>query len=50
MLINGNFEGANITIMTDGGTLFEGNFTDNTIEGTGGGSLGKGPFKLQRQP
>ncbi len=50
MLINGNFEGANITIMTDGGTLFEGNFTDNTIEGTGGGSLGKEPFKLQRQP
>lgn len=48
-LVQGRINGNNLTILTEGGTPFSGTFTSTTISGTGGGSLGRGPFSLQRQ-
>ena len=48
-LVQGTVDGTTLTILTDGGTLFSGTFTPDTISGIGGGSLGKGPFSLRRQ-
>jgi hypothetical protein len=48
-LVNGVITGNSLTISTDGGTGFSGTVTSTTITGTGGGSLGTGPFMLTRQ-
>jgi hypothetical protein len=48
-LVQGSVSGNSLTIFTDGGTQFTGTFTATTISGTGGTSLGTGPFTLNKQ-
>lgn len=48
-LVDGMMNGNSLTIFTDGGTQFVGTVTATTISGTGGTSLGTGPFNLTRQ-